>query len=80
MPDYRWEISFFVMFRGRAMGLRRKFVLLGGFPVRLVHGLSSCGSYWQLSFSSARSGPIARKAGMRAWLLTTASLGGANPL
>jgi hypothetical protein len=49
MPDYRWEISFFVMFRGRAMGLRRKFVLLGGFPVRLVHGLSSCGSYWQLS-------------------------------
>jgi hypothetical protein len=35
-------IAFFVMFGSRAMGLRRKFVLLGGFPVRLVHRSWSC--------------------------------------
>jgi hypothetical protein len=32
------------MFGGSAMGLGRKFVLLGGSPVFLVHGISSCGS------------------------------------
>jgi hypothetical protein len=32
------------MFGGSTMGMRRKFVLLGGFPVCLVHGVSSCGS------------------------------------
>jgi hypothetical protein len=31
------------MFGGSAMGLRRKFVLFGGFSVCLVHGVSSCG-------------------------------------
>jgi hypothetical protein len=32
------------MFRSSAMSLRREFVLLGGFPVYLVHGGSSRGS------------------------------------
>ena len=43
MPDCRFGIPFFVVFRGRTMGLCRKFVLLGGFAVRLVqgHGISS---------------------------------------
>jgi hypothetical protein len=44
MPDGRSAVPFFVVFRGRAMCLRRKLVLLGGSPVCLVHGVSSCGS------------------------------------
>src|ERR1039457_3002372 len=44
MPDCRCVIPLFVMFRGSTMGLCRKFVLLSGFPVCFVHGVSSCGS------------------------------------
>jgi hypothetical protein len=34
-------IAFFVVFGGRTMGLRRKFVQFGGFSVGLVHGVFS---------------------------------------
>jgi hypothetical protein len=44
MPASGYGVLFFVMFGSSAMGLRREFVLLGGFPVFLVHGISSCGS------------------------------------
>jgi hypothetical protein len=42
MPFSRRVIAFFVVFGGRTMGLRGKFVQLGGFSVCLVHGVSSC--------------------------------------
>src|ERR1700685_4121660 len=36
VPSSRFIIAFFVMLGGRSMSERRKFVLLGGFPVCLV--------------------------------------------
>ena len=33
MPVCRCVIAFFIMFGSSTMGLRRKFVLLGGFPM-----------------------------------------------
>jgi hypothetical protein len=44
MPARRLFIAFFVMLGCRPMGVGRKFVLLGGQPVFLVHDISSCGS------------------------------------
>jgi transaldolase len=44
MPAFRYAVPFFIVFGGGTMGHCRKFVLLGGFPVRLVHGVSSRGS------------------------------------
>lgn len=44
MPDCRCEVPFFVVFSRSTMGLCRKIVLLGGFPVYFVRGVSSCGS------------------------------------
>jgi hypothetical protein len=41
MPYSFGEIPFFIVLGSGAVGLRRKFVLLGRFPVRLVHGVSS---------------------------------------
>jgi len=37
MEFLRRAIAFFAVFGGRTMGLRRKFVQLGGFSVCLVH-------------------------------------------
>jgi hypothetical protein len=37
MPSSLFVIPFFVVFGGGAMSARRKFVLLGGFPVCFVH-------------------------------------------
>jgi len=68
MPDCRGGVPFFVMFGGRAMGSRRKFVLLGGFSVCLVHVFS----LWkrrQLPFCVARVGPIfLERKRLSAWL------------
>jgi hypothetical protein len=44
MPGSRSAVPFFVVFRSGTMCLCRKLVLLGGSPVCLVHGISSCGS------------------------------------
>jgi hypothetical protein len=41
MPSSGLVIPFFIVFGGCAMSLGRKFVLLGGFPVCLVHVVSS---------------------------------------
>src|ERR1035438_7130656 len=43
MPSSRYVVPFFVMFGSSTMGPCRKFVLLGGSPVCLVHGVSSRG-------------------------------------
>ena len=51
MPNCRGEIPFFVMFRGSTMGMRRKFVLFSGFPVRLVR------------FDIAREMPVLTRSG-----------------
>jgi hypothetical protein len=37
MPFPTFIIAFFIVFGGSAMSARRKFVLLGGFPVCVVH-------------------------------------------
>jgi hypothetical protein len=48
MPLSGFVVPFFIVFRGGAMGFRRKFMLLSGFPVCVVHfgvfpsSLSSC--------------------------------------
>ena len=56
MPVCRCAIAFFVVFGSRTMGLRRKFVLLCGFSVCLVHGIFS----WERNNppASARGTPI----------------------
>jgi hypothetical protein len=41
VPSSALVIPFFIVFGGSAMSARRKFVLLGGFPVCLVHAISS---------------------------------------
>jgi hypothetical protein len=41
MPSSRLVIPFFIVFGGSTMGARRKFVLLGGFSVCLVHVVPS---------------------------------------
>jgi hypothetical protein len=42
MPVSRFVVASFIVFGGCTVGVRRKFVLLGGFPTRVVHvGLSS---------------------------------------
>src|ERR1017187_2779958 len=58
MPVCRRGIAFFVVFGCSTMGLRRKLVLLGGFSMCLVHGVSSSGSVAD-SLACARCGPIA---------------------
>jgi len=41
MPLSRLAIASFMVLRSRTMGVRRQFVLFGGFPMRFVHvGLS----------------------------------------
>jgi hypothetical protein len=40
MPSSGFVISSFIVFGGGAMSARRKFVLLGGFPVCFVHDAS----------------------------------------
>ena len=41
MPSSSLVIPFFMVFGGSAMSARGKFVLLGGFPVCVVHAVSS---------------------------------------
>src|ERR1035438_6173127 len=67
MPDCRGGVPFFVMFGGRAMGSRRKFVLLGGFSVCLVHGVFSCWKRRQLPFYVARVGPLFSRTETSLW-------------
>jgi hypothetical protein len=38
MPLSPFVVAFFMVFGGSSMGARRKFVLLGGLPVCVVHG------------------------------------------
>jgi hypothetical protein len=41
MPLSRLAIASFMVLRSRTMGVRRQFVLFGGFPMRFMHvGLS----------------------------------------
>jgi hypothetical protein len=52
MPLSLFVVPLFIVFGSRAVGFRRKFVLLGGFPVCVVHGV------FPSLLSSARFGPI----------------------
>jgi hypothetical protein len=56
-------VLLFMGFRGATMSVSGGIVLLGGFPVRLVHGVSSRGSVGDRS-SCARGGPIYWRSGM----------------
>jgi hypothetical protein len=42
MPSSRVIVTFFVVFGGGTMSVRRKLVLLGGFQVRVVHNCHLC--------------------------------------
>ena len=42
MPFSSFVVTFFIVFGGRTMSARSKFVLLGGFQVCVVHGIFSC--------------------------------------
>jgi len=44
IPASRCAIPLFMMFGARTMGVRGKFLLLSGFPVCAVHGVTSGGS------------------------------------
>jgi hypothetical protein len=52
MPLSRLIIASFVVFGSRTVGVRRPFVMFGGFPVRFVHS--------DLSSGSVVSSPVAR--------------------
>jgi hypothetical protein len=65
------------MFRGSAVGLRRKFVLIGGFPVRLMHGFSSWGSVGNSPLTCTKR--TNRPQSSNAYVILTAAVGGANP-
>jgi hypothetical protein len=54
MPALRYAVPFFIVFGGGSMGHGSKFMLLGGFPVRLVHGVSSCESVCDRPFTCTR--------------------------
>ena len=54
MPVSRLVIASFIVFGSRTMGVRRKFVLLGGFPMRVIHGLSCGCVVWVLSVHGTR--------------------------
>ena len=75
MPDcHSGIIPFFVVFRGRTMGVCRKFVLLGGSSVRLRASVASCGVVVELSSSHcARGAPISDGVERAACALTAAS-------
>jgi hypothetical protein len=63
MPPSAFVVALFIVFGGRAMGLRRKFVLLGGLAVFLVMqwfppaACRPCGRMVPASFH-ARIGPV----------------------
>jgi hypothetical protein len=41
MPSSRFVFAFFMVFGGSTMSARRQLVVLGGFPVCVVHNFSS---------------------------------------
>jgi hypothetical protein len=66
MPPSGFVIAFFMVFGGRAMGVRRQLVLLGGFPVGVVHDVSSWETF-STPIACARGGPIAGGSQGLAW-------------
>jgi hypothetical protein len=60
MPASRCLVALFIVFGGGAMGARRKFVLLGSFPVSVVHDVSPSTSYLHetVQFRALAKGPL----------------------